>query len=524
MAHARAAAASTTTTAAETAAAIARAQAQDALNKMIDNRDLLLEAGGIPALIRALSAVAIALQGREWAHDDRMAMRESRLLTLGPLDSMRLSNPTNDNHQRVDASLRWWVVSLLRGLIRNHNGCRGAAIKHGVHSVLANQAISAGGEEAKVAETVLRELGLPFADAANWPRFRAQAIVMQGCLQQHKCEYEMCRCRRCNGEFPSSDGLPPALCASCLMRGSGRPATAAGWECDVDGSWVAFSKQLADQIENAYCAGNAATSFFRNQMQYRLDFGSTVHFQCNLQSGCRRAIRRCVPQVTEHPDGKAPQPEVISWTCSEWDTPDPGESLRLVVVKCESAEWEDVNSRLRATIPDAQLVQLLRVQNAALDRYYNFRREQMREKNEKDPVEISVWHGTGKTNPARIYMDKQDGFMMQYAISHQLLWGRGNYFAENASYSNADRYCHQQKLVAPAEGEAGGAAEDEGAVVATLLREGFDRRRLVESKEALLGLGRTVALPHRSSTPYHTPLHIRSLFFLKRRCDRRCFS
>jgi hypothetical protein len=169
------------------------------------------------------------------------------------------------------------------------------------------------------------------------------------------------------------------------------------------------------------------------------------------------------------------------------------------VVKCESAEWEDVNSRLRATIPDAQLVQLLRVQNAALDRYYNFRREQMREKNEKDPVEISVWHGTGKTNPARIYMDKQDGFMMQYAISHQLLWGRGNYFAENASYSNTDRYCHQQKLVAPTEGEVGGVAEDEGAVVAALLREGFDRRRLAEGKEVLhRGLGRTVASPHRS--------------------------
>ena len=48
------------------------------------------------------------------------------------------------------------------------------------------------------------------------------------------------------------------------------------------------------------------------------------------------------------------------------------------------------------------------------------------------------WHGTGGRPASTIYEDRQDGFMMQFCTSG--MWGRGLYFAENASYSNG--YAH----------------------------------------------------------------------------------
>jgi hypothetical protein len=47
--------------------------------------------------------------------------------------------------------------------------------------------------------------------------------------------------------------------------------------------------------------------------------------------------------------------------------------------------------------------------------------------------EWHVWHGTSGLDPAMIYNDKQDGFMMQFASAG--FWGRGIYFADKSAYS-----------------------------------------------------------------------------------------
>ena len=53
--------------------------------------------------------------------------------------------------------------------------------------------------------------------------------------------------------------------------------------------------------------------------------------------------------------------------------------------------------------------------------------------------------GTGKTDPADIYTDQQDGFMTQHA-GDKNLWGKGIYFAEKAAYSNVDQYVFQVRV------------------------------------------------------------------------------
>ena len=44
-----------------------------------------------------------------------------------------------------------------------------------------------------------------------------------------------------------------------------------------------------------------------------------------------------------------------------------------------------------------------------------------------------MWHGTSLTDPKKIY-DSTDGFTTQFS-KDDCLWGRGVYFAVNASYS-----------------------------------------------------------------------------------------
>lgn len=51
-----------------------------------------------------------------------------------------------------------------------------------------------------------------------------------------------------------------------------------------------------------------------------------------------------------------------------------------------------------------------------------------------------LWHGTRSTDPEKI-IHGDEGFDIKYAADSGV-WGRGIYFAENASYSNTYRYQH----------------------------------------------------------------------------------
>ena len=113
----------------------------------------------------------------------------------------------------------------------------------------------------------------------------------------------------------------------------------------------------------------------------------------------------------------------------------------LVDVNRRTPEFTQVRDRMQATMASAgtRIVKVQRVQNKLLWEYYCMRKELMKKRAlGADPNEVAVWHGTRTTDPKVIYEDRQDGFMMQH--SRQGMWGRGIYFAENASYS--DGYAH----------------------------------------------------------------------------------
>lgn len=53
-------------------------------------------------------------------------------------------------------------------------------------------------------------------------------------------------------------------------------------------------------------------------------------------------------------------------------------------------------------------------------------------KNKSAPKCLLLWHGTSGTDPSEVY--KKDGLNIAYS-NDRCIWGRGIYFAVNASYS-----------------------------------------------------------------------------------------
>jgi len=114
----------------------------------------------------------------------------------------------------------------------------------------------------------------------------------------------------------------------------------------------------------------------------------------------------------------------------------------LVTVAPDDEQYWMVADRLRKTMPDAHISKLWRVQNTSLWAYYSFHKDRFT-MNEIEENERSVWHGTSALDPQDIYLDKQDGFMMQF--SQTGFWGRGIYFADKSVYSHSYAYKPQTR-------------------------------------------------------------------------------
>jgi O-acetyl-ADP-ribose deacetylase (regulator of RNase III) len=221
----------------------------------------------------------------------------------------------------------------------------------------------------------------------------------------------------------------------------GQGTTIARWECEIDGGkWAAYSDVISEALEQAY-AVRKATTFERGSWTYSVEFvGADAGKQTNTQTKARRSMRRRVETV-----GTASKTIVDSGASPDTWTPNPpGQNCHLVSVAVDSLEWLDIERRVHETSPTATLTRVHRIQNEALWRLYQTRRDEMQRMLGEPPLELEVWHGTGTTNPEKIYKDKQDGFMMQ--LSRPGMWGKGIYFADKFSYSaeaNGGRYAFQ---------------------------------------------------------------------------------
>ena len=120
----------------------------------------------------------------------------------------------------------------------------------------------------------------------------------------------------------------------------------------------------------------------------------------------------------------------------EWESQNKNTVLKLV--KKYSDEWHEVAKNFNATLAQKYIVKIERIQNKWLWEKYYWNRDRMKRKNNDVINEKLLFHGTSDTHPSKIYKD-EEGFDMRFGRVG--MWGNGNYFAVNASYSDTYAHC-----------------------------------------------------------------------------------
>ena len=127
---------------------------------------------------------------------------------------------------------------------------------------------------------------------------------------------------------------------------------------------------------------------------------------------------------------------------STWSNHEADEDFKLVLLdpnEMDVEEYEQIEGKFLQTMPNVTCLKIERVQNRLLWRKYWDCSKRMLQfcgiLNEK-----LLFHGSSNTNPQEIYQGDA-GFDMRF--SNNGMWGRGNYFAVNAAYSNG--YAHAVK-------------------------------------------------------------------------------
>ena len=102
-----------------------------------------------------------------------------------------------------------------------------------------------------------------------------------------------------------------------------------------------------------------------------------------------------------------------------------------------------------STLPQCEIIRIERIQNKLLWQIYIDCAKTTNKSNDGYLGEMTLFHGTSYNNPDQIY-EGASSFDMRF--SRDGMWGRGNYFATNASYSNSYSYKmpngYRQMLVA----------------------------------------------------------------------------
>ena len=120
----------------------------------------------------------------------------------------------------------------------------------------------------------------------------------------------------------------------------------------------------------------------------------------------------------------------------EWEWQDTDFKIFTLDANTNDEEFWRVSNQLFQTLPNVEIRTIERIQNCVLWKKYSMRAKSMED--ESVPRgEKRLFHGTRTTDPQQIYKG-DDSFDMR--LSNNGMWGKGNYFAVNASYSDGYAY------------------------------------------------------------------------------------
>lgn len=120
----------------------------------------------------------------------------------------------------------------------------------------------------------------------------------------------------------------------------------------------------------------------------------------------------------------------------EWEQQDTDLKVCLLDANKDEEEFTKIASLFFQSLPDLEIRTIERIQNRVLWKKYSAKSKGMHEDN--TPCrERTLFHGTRQTNPKVIY-EGDSSFDMRH--SRDGSWGKGNYFAVNASLANGYAY------------------------------------------------------------------------------------
>ncbi|XP_041057587.1 protein mono-ADP-ribosyltransferase PARP12-like isoform X2 [Carcharodon carcharias] len=228
---------------------------------------------------------------------------------------------------------------------------------------------------------------------------------------------------------------------------------------DEFGKWIEFGKQEGQHsaasttsvdLEKAYLAdSNGQVEFTAGRYQYVLNFKEMS--QRNTRLGTQRDVRRRPKFVSEQDvenqiqnQGKPGQEQsgTTQGKCipAHWDKSVPADmEYKLVLLPESSEEYKQVQALFQRTMRNNVIRKIERIQNQALWEVFQWQKEQMKKvSNGTDVAERQLFHGT---DPQYIEAICQQNFDWRICGVHGTTYGKGSYFARDASYSH--NYCRR---------------------------------------------------------------------------------
>uniref|UniRef100_A0A8C0HPH4 Poly(ADP-ribose) polymerase family member 12 n=1 Tax=Buteo japonicus TaxID=224669 RepID=A0A8C0HPH4_9AVES len=207
---------------------------------------------------------------------------------------------------------------------------------------------------------------------------------------------------------------------------------------DEYGLWQEYGKKdgdhqaatvSSDDLEKAYIAKSSPKLNFKaGRHEYELNFGAMI--QKNLRYTTEREICRR-PKFISHTEVEKTRSSFLIF------------SLQLIELDSSSEEYKKVKVDFQRTMPKTVIKRIHRVQNPSLWELYQWQKEQMQKSNGGKAVdERFLFHGTSKK-----YIDAicQQNFDWRICGIHGTVYGKGSYFARDASYS--DCYCREDPYI-----------------------------------------------------------------------------
>ncbi|XP_077423448.1 protein mono-ADP-ribosyltransferase PARP12 isoform X1 [Vanacampus margaritifer] len=222
------------------------------------------------------------------------------------------------------------------------------------------------------------------------------------------------------------------------------------WQDDI-GQWQEFGQSEVDKpasltseaLESSYSVDQKTQiAFTAGKQQYVIYFqnkeGSQQMYQVNTKYSTRRKVQRR-PLFVSSSDveilRKRPFSKSLTEECPpHWDKnalPDIGYKL---VPLPKSSEYNRIECLFKTTMPKSTIYSIKRIQNPSLWTRFQLQREQMKKRNGGKPViEQYLFHGTSDNLIAAIC---EQNFDWRMSGIHGTAYGKGSYFAKQASYSN----------------------------------------------------------------------------------------